>query len=396
MHRDPRSSLVLFAILACSSDQSDRAVEMGIGPTTDAAVDGDATGADDDSATGGAADPSSDGESTGESPATDGDSDASTGESSPEPSAFRDCYAGGFVNGLDWAPDYDALPATIGTHCSGTDHQDIDAVDRVVFLGDSVTVGTPPTDAVDYYRVRTAQALAQRFGLSAGEHPWWWENVNLLEGTTWIPDDGDFSSCAHYGDRTEDMLGGSRQLEQCYPPERRNERTLTIMTAGGNDLAAIVRAASSGASTEDLEVMFQSAVTRMREAMLWLTDPDRFPAGHFVVFANIYEFTDGTARVLDCDIHSLAGIDNPVPVPDHLREHVRWANAQFLAIAIETGTDMAFLYETFCGHGLASDDPTAPCYRGPGVEQWFDLTCTHPTPHGHGVLADMVLAIVDE
>ena len=38
-------------------------------------------------------------------------------------------------------PDYDQFSPVIGTHCAGTDHQDIADVERVVFLGDSVTVG---------------------------------------------------------------------------------------------------------------------------------------------------------------------------------------------------------------------------------------------------------------
>lgn len=52
--------------------------------------------------------------------------------------------------------------------------------------------------------------------------------------------------------------------------------------------------------------------------------------------------------------------------------------------------------EHFCGHGFHNEDPESECYRGPGVERWFDFTCTHPTPAGHRQIADMVLAVIDE
>jgi hypothetical protein len=57
---------------------------------------------------------------------------------------------------------------------------------------------------------------------------------------------------------------------------------------------------------------------------------------------------------------------------------------------------MIFLAEVFCGHGFERDNPAAPCYRGPGQEAYFDLTCTHPTPLGHQRLSEMFLAVVDE
>jgi len=67
-----------------------------------------------------------------------------------------------------------------------------------------------------------------------------------------------------------------------------------------------------------------------------------------------------------------------------------------MSIAVDTRTDMIFMLESFCGHGHAHDDPSAPCYRGPGTEIWFDLSCIHPNPTGHGVIADMVMSVVTE
>ncbi|MFT7518828.1 MAG: hypothetical protein ACI9MC_000962 [Kiritimatiellia bacterium] len=52
--------------------------------------------------------------------------------------ALDACFEG-FL-GTDPSPDYAQFAPTIGSHCYGTDHQDIDDIDRVVFLGDSAKV----------------------------------------------------------------------------------------------------------------------------------------------------------------------------------------------------------------------------------------------------------------
>ena len=67
-----------------------------------------------------------------------------------------------------------------------------------------------------------------------------------------------------------------------------------------------------------------------------------------------------------------------------------------MSIAVDTGTDMLILLETFCGHGFNYDDPDGRCYRGPDAELWFDLTCIHPNPIGHAVIADMFFNVVQE
>ena len=55
--------------------------------------------------------------------------------------------------------DYDQFSPTIGSHCAGTNHQDIAGVEHVGFFGDSITVGTPPTAADDWYRNRLGEDL---------------------------------------------------------------------------------------------------------------------------------------------------------------------------------------------------------------------------------------------
>jgi hypothetical protein len=115
-----------------------------------------------------------------------------------------------------------------------------------------------------------------------------------------------------------------------------------------------------------------------------------------VVFANMYEFTDGTGDTGSCPGADLAGFGEELEDPQTLADVIVWANEQYLRIAVETGSDMIFMLENFCGHGFRRDDPSAPCYRGPGADRWFDDTCTHPNPTGHQKITDFFLAVVDE
>ena len=186
------------------------------------------------------------------------------------------------------------------------------------------------------------------------------------------------------------------QIPDCFEPDVLDKRTLVIITMGGNDIQKLTQHAIGGMLQDELWLEAEEFVGYMREAVEWLYEPGRFPNGVFVLFANMYEFTDGTGDVESCDISGLAGFDEPVPYPDELAEIVIWANEQFAAIAVENGADMIFMLEDFCGHGFNRDDPSGPCYRGPGVEPWFDLTCIHPNPAGHTHIKDMYLAVVQE
>ena len=58
-----------------------------------------------------------------------------------QPLTVSQCFANAYVNAPAKGPNYDQFGPQVGSHCLGTNHQDIDKVERVVFLGDSVTVG---------------------------------------------------------------------------------------------------------------------------------------------------------------------------------------------------------------------------------------------------------------
>ena len=312
------------------------------------------------------------------------------------------CFRSQFVNPApaDFGPDYDQYSPVMGSHCMGTNHQDIQNVQRVVFVGDSVTVGTPPTMTTDYYRVKLANRLASQFGLNRSEGLAGgflfegWSTVDVLNGTSINRNAGDFAHCGKWGARTDDLMRDNDQVIDCIPESERNKTTLVIMTIGGNDIFNLTEDASEDATEEALRESAEGFVQLLEDTVRWLKEPGRFPNGVYVVFANMYEYTDATRDLNSCPGAALAGFDGMGR--DILEELIIWANEQYLRIAVETGTDMIFMLEAFCGHGFARDDADGICYRGAGSAAYFDDTCIHPTPAGHQAIADMFLATVNE
>lgn len=391
---------VVVSLSACGGDGasgsgSGTEGSSGEAPTTTA--EGPTTSGASASASGGGSSSGFDASSsTGTAPvaSSSGAADGSSSGGERDDAPFEDCYEGVFVNGFPGI-NYDSYELPIGSHCYGTDIQDIDDIDRVVFLGDSVTVGTPPTGIANYYRNVLADALADRFALSFGSNKALWQTPDVFNGTSVVRESGDFASCAEWGARTDDLLEGGNQIENCYPEDTRDLTTLTIITAGGNDLARIAQETGEGAKTAVAWDIAESAVDHMRNSAVWLKDEQNFPNGHYVVFANVYEFTDGTGLVESCNLSGLAGFDPIESLGDALLV-IGWIEDQYAQIARDTGADFIFLFEEFMGHGFLHDEPTAAGYRGPGNANWFDLTCIHPNPTGHNVIADMFLATVAE
>lgn len=365
--------------------------------STDPGQDGPSVTTSASTSTGVADTSSGGGTSSGSGSSSDGGSESgSTGE--PPPATFAECFEGQFVNESTLLPDYDQFMPVLGSHCVGTNHQAIEDVERVVFLGDSITVGSRPTLPQQTYRALLADMLRDQYSLSYGDpvSEFLWKAPDPFSGQAAQMTAGDFTSCAEWGARNDDLNGPGNQLEACFPADSLGLRTLVVMTMGGNDISSLAQDAIAGAPMDELWATTEAFVALERQAVEWLTAPGRFPNGVYVVFANIYEFTDGTADVMSCDVSGLAGFDQPVPNPAELTELILWANEQYMSIAVDTQTDMLFLLETFCGHGFGNEDPASPCYRGPGTPRWFDLTCIHPNPEGHGVIADEFMSIVGE
>lgn len=264
------------------------------------------------------------------------------------------------------SPNYDPYGAKVSAACTGTRHQKIAGVEKVVFLGDSVTAGTPPTAPAQYYRTRLTTSLKQRFGA----------NIEV-------------SDCSVWGARTNDLLGGDQQLSKCFPSATEPKKTLVVMTLGGNDVAAWAKAKLD---VPTATARADEAAGELRAAIDWLKDPARFPAGVDVVFANVYEFTDTSGDLASCPTAGLAGFSGSWAEGAEAIAHLQ---ERFLEIAVQTKTDMIFMMEHFCGRGFRRGDASLQCYRGPNAPLWFDLTCIHPTPEGHAEIASLFMSTID-
>ena len=73
--------------------------------------------------------------------------------------------------------------------CSGTKRQDFASVEHVVFLGDSITVGTYPTPNDDFYRSILANQLAAHYHLTPPDEDWFRVNYDCLLYTSDAADD---------------------------------------------------------------------------------------------------------------------------------------------------------------------------------------------------------------
>ena len=300
------------------------------------------------------------------------ESKGDTGSDTPGPRpTAEECFEGMGDASLG-LPDYDSFGPTLGHHCMGTDHQDISGIEKLVFVGDSITQGTPPTHEDDYYRNLLTEALSEAWGeLEADE-------------------------CARFGARTDDLLLEPHQdILECFP-DVEEKRTLVVMTSGGNDMYDVAYQLREGKTLEQVLENVAYYASLFRDAIHHLTDqPELFPAGVQVVFGNVYEFTDNESDMGSCPAaakyegwsdESLEGF----------REVYVLMNETYMDIAVETGTDMVFMKEAFCGHGFHAGEPDNECYRGEDAETWFDWTCFHPDTEGHAALAELFLRTIAE
>ncbi len=298
----------------------------------------------------------------------------------------------------DLAPvvTYDGTELTLGTHCMGTDHQTIDGVERVVFIGDSVTVGTPPTPSTDWWRNVVADDLVDRWGLEA---PGWdWENVSLWDGMVYTIESGDFACCAKWGARTDDlMLDPHQQIQTCIPEDARERTNLVLMTTGGNDLFNLLEEVRDGIDPAESETQWQTAIEHLQDAVHFLKSGDDFPGGIHLVMANIFDVTDetGARDIAECTGPEWIGLYDPLLNPFTHDLAIAWQE-EVAALAAETGSDLVFMGEHFCGHGYNHGDASGRCYRGGVSEVWYDLTCMHPSSAGHEAIAELFLATILE
>ena len=377
---------------ACSGDEpgataaTESTSEGSSSSTSEDATSATASGGE---TTSGASDGETSSGTTGE-PTTTGDTDTDGTTTGGDSGGAAECFEGKFSDEVP-PPDYDQFAPVIGSHCLGTDHQTITDVEKVIFLGDSVTRGTPDLNNLlwtDAYRFVLSKALADKFGINLKKNEY-----DDMPQTNLFPSTDDFDSCAEWGDRTDDLAA---QIEECFPNGVELKTTLIVITIGGNDLAAWAKAGTDANNPKSPEELLANevpqAVGYMSDALDWLTDANHFPNGSYVVFANTYEYTDRTGEMGSCVAAQWQSLEGDWPEG---MDVLNTFNEAYMDLAVETQTDMIFMSERFCGWGYKHKDANNVCYD-PDAENLFDLTCIHPTTAGDKVIADMFYAVIDE
>ena len=207
---------------------------------------------------------------------------------------------------------------------------------------------------------------------------------------------GDFAVCAKWGARTDDLVQDNNQVVDCIPEDKADQTTLVVMTVGGNDLFALADDYYAGLTEDELRAQTEDAMQLLRDAVTMIkTDKERFPGQMYVVFANLYEFTDGFGNVDACPGAEFAGYHYDLSSPI-IEELLAWQQEEMLRISVDTQSDMIFMGEAFCGHGYNRDDATGLCFRDASAELWFDETCFHPNNTGHGEIAKLFESTISQ
>lgn len=319
-----------------------------------------------------------------------------TGETTPPLPCFADIAS---------PVDYLSSGAILNSTCTGTNHQNIAGVQRVVFVGDSVTAGAPIptdwsswdlTDSSEWYRNVLAQEFVARWGLSAPD--WFWENVSLTSGESYTKLSGDFGNCSKWGARTDDLAKDNSQLADCIPEDQRDKHTLVVMTIGGNDLFNLLdHIKNQDVDEATMRAEWQEAIVDLQNAIHLLRDPTVFPGGVAIIVADIFDVTDATsaADIARCEGAQAIGLSDPLVNPLTAELAIQWQEA-LLQLSVDEQIDVAFMGEAFCGHGYNWDDATGRCYRGGDPNIYFDASCEHPSRYGHAAIAATMLGVVDE
>ncbi|MBK7583716.1 MAG: SGNH/GDSL hydrolase family protein [Myxococcales bacterium] len=342
----------LVLVVGCGGSSSDDASSTGGSSSGGAAG---ASGAGGSGAVSG-------GGGSGNTGNTGGASGGAAGSSGGGGTGAAGCYSDVY-DGLVYV-DYDQFGAKLNSSCSGTNIQDIQDPEKLVFLGDSITVGTFPTPANKVYRQLVTDLAKAK-----------WPNIEV-------------ASCAVNGAQTKDFFAGDNQIPKCFPAAE-PKKTLVVITMGGNDLVSMAKDKLSAA---EAGVKADVTLANMKKAVDWLKDPTNFPNGSWVVFSNVYEFTGLTGNLGSCPTGNLIGLSGEWVAGTAMLVKVREG---YMKIAVDAKADMIFLGEAFCGHGFNFADTKQQCYI-PNSSNWFDLTCIHPTPEGHQQVANLFWNTITE
>lgn len=271
------------------------------------------------------------------------------------PLALLACTADDDTDPLDnLMPDPDAASWS-------PEHFPPDQLDRVVFLGDSITYGYGIDVAANQYKNLLVENHDRRWPTFAGD------DLTARYGAVEVLD------ASRNGAETDDLQGQIDQLRS----QPTDGTTAVFVTIGGNDL---VGALTSPGGLDNIAPRIEANVADAVDALQAL-----YPQSH-LLFTNVYEPTDGEGQTNACFMGlSVAAAE---PALDD-------ANARTLALAKDRGFAWVDLRGHFKGHGFNHERETIDAYHDDDPTLWLQSDCIHPNARGHHELRRLFLAAFD-
>ena len=271
-------------------------------------------------------------------------------------------------------PDSGVSPPDAAPPAPGTHHQSFvpeglmpDSASRVVVLGDSISAG--------------AGAGGERFVYHA---------LLVSNDDSTYPDEASTDLESLTGGEVEVVdvsRGGARSRNLPGQTDAVASRltlpasghTVVVLTIGGNDLQSAI---GGGDPTGRL---LTEALANIRAMVEFFQDPGRFPDGSSIYLANVYDPSDGVARIATCFFGlSLPQLVSALDV---------WSE-RYMELGREMGFAVVDTLGAFHGHGPHSSDMSNPFYDAEDPTMWFS-DCIHPNPRGHHELRRLFYEAMD-
>lgn len=237
---------------------------------------------------------------------------------------------------------------------------EIDALERYVILGDSLSGGSFPD--------RLYTRLAERYpGIDRQDE-------------------------AHGGSEIGDVL--DEQIPALHP---HGGPVLVTLTIGGNDFKAdpfaVIDEAASQSAAQQFEVDLTEAITRIEA---------RYSGPLYILLANIYDPSDGEGL-----LHSREGLDGDVCNMLFLVDDLGQGQTAMTNLAtwnlthdrVAESFESVTLWDNhalFLGHALNASNPQIQHYHPQNPSVWLLPDCAHPNELGHTEIAEHLWSMITE
>ena len=241
-----------------------------------------------------------------------------------------------------------------------------DDVRRVVFMGDSVTLGTlPDNDGFPSY-AELLESNDETMWPGGDDLEEVWGNLQVLNLATV----GALASELH----TEQIP----TLHSTLNDMSLEGGTLVFITIGGNDMENVDSVVGIGAETADV-VGAELAVVAEH-----FQNPAHFPDGAWVFVGNTYDPSGEGDKAGDC----YEGL-----TATFMDEELSGYNDRLLDWAQDANFALVDFYGHFRQHGYGDLDPEATAPLDPNPPHWF-ATCSQPNARGHHEIRSLFWDVV--